>query len=62
MDKERILKVISVWTEAEKTLLAGSEDGTWTHGKHSGSLEYLYHFKELLGVKDESKGPDSKTS
>ena len=48
MDKEKILKAISIWTEAEKTMLAGSEDGTWTHGRHYGSLEYLHQFKELL--------------
>jgi len=50
VDKEKILKVISVWTEAEKTLLAGSKDGTWTHGKHYGFLKCLYQVKELLGL------------
>ena len=48
MDKERILKVISVWAEAEKALLAGSKDGTWTQGEHYGFLKCLRQVKELL--------------
>ena len=46
--KQEILEVVKVWLKTEKELLKKQDDGTWTHGQHYGSVEYLFKVKLLL--------------
>jgi len=60
MDKEKILRVIDVWLAVEKALIAGSEKGTWTHGRHCGSIAYLEQVKLLLSIQPEAESLEEK--
>lgn len=60
METKKILEVINVWLAVEKTLVAGSEEGTWAHGRHCGSIEYLEQVKLLLSSQPKAESFEEK--
>ena len=52
MKLEKVLAVVKVWLKVEEKILKDQEDGTWSYGRHYGSVEYLFKVKLLLEGKE----------